>query len=542
MSGHYVTCMICIFFVKITIAQVNFTGSDLPIILIDTDDQIIPDEPKIMATMKVINNRNGNRNNLNDIPAEYDGRIGIETRGASSQTFPKKGYGLETRNADGSNRNVELFGMPSENDWVLHGPFSDKSLIRNALAYKLARSVMPYTTRTQFCEVLINNEYQGVYLFIEKIKRDKNRVSINKLKLDENAGDSLTGGYIIKIDKGVGGNQGGWISEYPPLPGAWQRTVYQYHYPKAEDITIQQRNYIQQFITDFEHAMASENFADTLVGYRQYLDSQTFVDFILLNEMCKNVDAYRISTYLSKDKDSVDPLMKAGPVWDFNLGFGNVDFCAGPQVEGWILDYNSVCPDDNYLVPFWWKRLLEDDSFGKKLVNRWRSLRQNEWSDDQLLNSITQLNMEVQEAQSRNFSQWSILDQYVWPNAFVGNTYPAEIRQLRSWLTGRVAWMDKFIEQLNRHRGPPPEILQLEVFPNPFSEQINFRIFTQPGENVNLCIYNALSQRIFTQELVVPESGIEQLEWMPLDNTTGLFYYVIKTDRKKVTKGIILRR
>jgi len=156
-------------FVEIAKTQVSFTSSNLPVIVINTNGVPIQDEPKIMATMKIINNGTGNRNNINDTPTDYDGFIGIEFRGASSQSFPKKGYGLETRNEDGSNRNVSIMGMPSENDWVLHGPFSDKSLIRNALAYKLARPIMPYTTRTAFCEVLINNEYQGVYLFIEKM-------------------------------------------------------------------------------------------------------------------------------------------------------------------------------------------------------------------------------------------------------------------------------------------------------------------------------------------------------------------------------------
>ena len=170
--------------------QINLTDSNLPIILIETNNQGIQDEPKITATMKIIDNGPGNRNQITDPPLGYEGFIGIELRGASSQSFLKKGYGLETRNEDGSNRNIVLMGMPKENDWVLHGPYSDKSLIRNALAYKLAGAVMPYAPRTQFCELIINGNYRGVYLFTEKIKIDKGRVDLEKLQIDENSGDN----------------------------------------------------------------------------------------------------------------------------------------------------------------------------------------------------------------------------------------------------------------------------------------------------------------------------------------------------------------
>ena len=521
--------------------QINLTDSNLPIILIETNNQGIQDEPKITATMKIIDNGPGNRNQITDPPLGYEGFIGIELRGASSQSFLKKGYGLETRNEDGSNRNIVLMGMPKENDWVLHGPYSDKSLIRNALAYKLAGAVMPYAPRTQFCELIINGNYRGVYLFTEKIKIDKGRVDLEKLQIDENSGDNLTGGYIVKIDKTVGAITEGWSSSYAPMFGASQRTFYQYHSPSPDKMSPNQRLYIRNFISDFEDIMASENFADSLSGYRNYIEPNSFIDFILLNEMCKNVDAYRLSTYLHKDKDSVDPLMKAGPVWDFNLGFGNVDFCAGPSPEGWVMDYNSICPEDGYLIQFWWPKLLQDEYFGKKLINRWRELRNNAWSDSFIENCINDLVSTLSESQIRNFNRWSILGTYVWPNAFVGNTYSEEVEQLRSWLTDRLNWMDQSIEELNRYQGPLPVRKEARTYPNPFTESLTFEVFGTENEQLKIEVYNQLGQLAFFKEKDILITGKQSIEWTPTARITELYFYRIFLDGEEHTNGAVFR-
>jgi len=530
---------VCFLFVSSLCAQL--TDSNLPIIIIETN-QVIPDEPKITATMKIIDNGVGNRNQITDPPLGYEGFIGIEIRGASSQFFPKKGYALETRKEDGSNRNVELFGMPKENDWILHGPFSDKSLIRNALAYKLAGEIMPYAPRTQFCELMINGNYRGVYLFTEKIKIDKGRVDIDKLRIDENSDDSLTGGYIVKIDKTAGGVTEGWTSSYAPMTGASQRTYYQYHSPSPDKMTLNQRNYIRNFITDFENTMDSENFADNQNGFRAYINSASFIDFILLNEMCKNVDAYRLSTYLYKDKNSIDPFLKAGPVWDFNLGFGNVDFCAGPSPEGWVMDYNSICPQDGFLIQFWWPKLLKDENFGKQIIERWHELRTNEWSDNRIETCLNNLIGSLSESQVRNFNRWSVLGEYVWPNAFIGNTYPDEVDQLRNWLSDRLEWMDRSIEELNRYEAPETDRSNPRIYPNPFSETLTFEIFGMESEQLKVEVFNQLGQLVFLEKKNILTTGKKKIIWTPASVSTELYYYRIFLNENESDKGLIFRQ
>ena len=134
-------------------------------------NQQIVDEPKVPARMGLIDNGEGVRNNLSDPFNAYDGAIGIELRGSSSMFFPKKSYTVETRDDQGKDRDVELLGLPEEEDWVLHGPYSDKSLMRNVLTYELARRLGSYASRTRFVEVVLNGGYVGVYVLMEKIKR-----------------------------------------------------------------------------------------------------------------------------------------------------------------------------------------------------------------------------------------------------------------------------------------------------------------------------------------------------------------------------------
>ena len=179
----------------------EFSSSNLPIIFIDTDGQQIIDDERITANMGIIYNGAETRNNISDTFNEYNGNIAIELRGSMALLFPKKSYRFETHNDQGEDLNVSLLDMPSENDWILYAPFVDLSMIRNVLVYDISNDIGRYASRTRLCELVLNGNYQGVYVLMEKIKRDNNRVDIAAMNENDTAGDSLTGGYIIKIDK-----------------------------------------------------------------------------------------------------------------------------------------------------------------------------------------------------------------------------------------------------------------------------------------------------------------------------------------------------
>lgn len=480
--------------------QVTFTDSNLPIIVIDTQGEEILKEPKINAHMGIIYNGEAARNFVSDAPNDYNGQIGIELRGSSSLfLFPKVGYAIETRLENGENNNVSLLGLPKENDWVLYGPYSDKTLIRNALAYKIAGSMMDYAPRTRFCELVLNEEYLGVYMLTEKIKRDANRVNISKLRAEENEGDDVTGGYILKFDKSDGGFNDGFESKHTSIPLQLRFPVFQYHYPKPAEITAAQKSYIQGFIRAFEDVLASDNFADPTTGYRQYIDVTTFIDYMLIQEVSKNVDAYRLSTFMYKDKKSIDNRLKLGPVWDFNLAFGNANFCNGSSWAGWAWNFNLVCPDDFWVIHFWWQRFREDKAFLAQTQERWRALRQDILKTETLMSDIDALSNELSEAQSRNFRQWDILTSYIWPNTYVGRAYANEIIFLKDWLRQRLEWMDTQIELFEIVCYEPDAFFEPFVYPNPSRAALTFAFYAPSLLPVRIQIFNTQGQ--FLEEL-----------------------------------------
>lgn len=421
--------------------------TNLPIILINTNGQTIPDEPKITAQMGIIYNGPGVMNKQNDPLNNYNGKIGIEVRGQSTQMFPKKCYGLETRDESGQNMNVSLLGMPEENDWILYATYTDKSMLRNALTFSLYRNMGRYCSRMAFCELILNGEYMGVYILMEKIKKDENRVNIASLNPDEVFGDDLTGGYIIKVDKISPGYQNGtdgWISSpSPSYPNAMD-IIFQYYYPEAGNLVVQQKNYIKDFIFYAEKNLIGGNFDDPVLGYNKYFDVGSFIDFMIVNELSKEVDKYRYSTFFYKEKNSDGGKLFAGPIWDFDLGYSNVDYWTpGTQYTGWL--YSMVEPVD-WSIMYWWKRLMEDPYFRNLLKTRWTKLRQNELSNARVSFMIDSITTYINDAQQRNYVRWPILGVYVWPNYdWQNNSYADEVAFFENWLNHRLTWMDNNI-------------------------------------------------------------------------------------------------
>ncbi|WP_420455328.1 CotH kinase family protein [Rubrivirga sp.] len=399
------------------VAQTGFSSS-LPILVIETEGGAIPDEPKVMAQMRVVDNGPGARNAPGD-SARYEGWIGIERRGSSSARFPKKQYGVETREADGSNRNVSLLGLPEENDWVLYAPYSDKSLMRNALAYHLGHLTGRYASRWRFCEVVVDGDYRGVYLLLETIKDDGDRVDVADT-------DSLGGGTIFKLDKRTGGDET-WPST-DPVTGQFVR--YQFHDPEGPELTEAQRDEIEATFDAMEAATAAGDFG--------HLDLGSFVDYVLVSEVTKNVDAYRISTYFHRPAAGAP--IHAGPLWDYNLAFGNADYGAAARTDGF--QYATPYTSDTYPIPSWLSRVVESDTFQARARERWAELRRGPFATDSLLAWIDATAAQLDEAQARNFERWPVLDRDVWPNAFVGGSYPAEVGHLKEWLVDRLGWLD----------------------------------------------------------------------------------------------------
>lgn len=412
-----------------------FVNSNLPLILINTFGKSISDEPRISSGMRIINNSNS-INALVDSSSFFNYGITIEFRGSSSQSFPKKPYGFTTVTKTLADTNVSLLGLPSEHDWVLNATYNDKSLMRDVLAYELARRSGRYATRYRYCELFINGNYEGIYILMEKVKRDKNRVDVTKLEPKDSTGNALTGGYIVKIDKTTGNNNGGWTDTFPISPGSSGRVYFQYDYPNWDDMVQKQRDYIANAIYKFEVALSSSTFDSPTKGYRQYADENTFIDLSIINEISKNVDGYRLSTYMFKDRDSKGGKLKMGPVWDFNLAFNNADYNNSSDPTGWEIDLSYGCP-------FWWKRLREDTGYVNSYYCRWNQLRQSTFSLYSIHKFLDSTYAVLEDASYRNFQRWPVLGIYVWPNPSpLSYSMREETDSLKSWITKRVNWMD----------------------------------------------------------------------------------------------------
>ena len=497
----------------------EFSSSHLPIIVVNTNGQEIPNEDKITAHMGIIYNAPGEINYLSDPYNHYDGFIGIEIRGSSTTWFPKKQFAVETRDSLGENNNVPLFGMPEENDWIFNAPYTDKSLMRNVIIYKMARDAGKYATRSHYFELVIDGDYRGLYVMFEKIKRDDNRVNISKLEPEEISDDDITGGYIIKVDKWDGENIGGWYSE--PPSDSYGGFYYQYHYPKPDEIVYDQQQYIMSYMENFEQTILSDDFANPETGYPSIIDWGSFIDFFIMQEITKNVDGYRLSSFLHKDKDSDDGRLVAGPIWDFNLGFGNADYYNGWDTQGWQVE--ADLPNDDFSIPYWWCTIWSDQSFRWSVQQRWNSLRNNFLSNVSVNSLIDSLQSHIGEAADRNFERWPTLGQYVWPNYYIGQTYQDEIDYLRNWIISRMEWMDSELLSVQTEMCLIPEQFSMNsLYPNPFNRSVSIRYDIPLDSKIKLNVFNINGKHINTLFNGRTHAGTHSMSWNGLDKNGNI--------------------
>lgn len=446
---------------------VDIGDSEIPYITVDTRGVSIENEPKIIADMTIYEKK----------VATNVSTIGIEYRGSTSfRLSDKKSFGVESWDTEGNDIKASYFGLPEEEDWILmghvvnetEGYMFDQTLMYHYLGYEISRNIGKYASRTKYVELELNGEYQGVYIFMEKLKRDKNRIDLSKLEPSEIEGEDITGGYILKIDKTSGGDLNlnqpleyyytnwdddarysenlGFRSQYDingniidfPAFGApyhenqYLETYFLYEYPDADDIADEQKAYIQDYINTFETALLTDNFDTEERTYTDYMDLGSFVDYFIINELCRNVDAFRLSTYLTKDKGEK---LNMGPVWDMNIGYDNGDRV---PIDNWVINYNQYVDKDAWMMPFWWPRLLEDPQFKAAIKSRWNSLRTNELSTAKLHLIVNETSNYLIKhgAIERNYNRWTI---------GVPVDYPGSIERLKDFLQTRAEWMDSEI-------------------------------------------------------------------------------------------------
>ena len=445
--------------------DIKFDSSNLPIIAINTFGRPIPGNDSFAnSKFYVIDNPVGAKNRLKD-SLKYPGYCGIRLHGNWSRSFPKKSYSFTTFDSKYVKKNRTLLGMPKENDWDLIANFLDKSLMRNALSQQLFTAMGHYSPRYRHVEVVVNGQYQGVYTLMEKIKIDKNRVNIPKMDTTTmNAGDSLTGGFLIKQD--WKGNLGFYSKYYKPDVNSWYPYI---RFVKPDIPSQKQAQYFQSFYDSFENSLYNGKMsAKPSPNWRSFMDEKSLMDYFLIQEFSINIDGYRASYYMWKNRNSIDKRIHLGPVWDFDNSFGSLY----NNRFAWFFNSGYSNAD------FWWMKLLGnkypmipksttawynygpgDTSFTNKLKCQWLIYRQptgalytktlHQWIDS----NATLLS----EAQIRNFKQWP---SFGWNNYIAEpadpKNYKQEVDSLKDWLSDRLGFMDKFMPGVcNRDVYPP---------------------------------------------------------------------------------------
>ncbi|MBP6181257.1 CotH kinase family protein [Flavobacterium sp.] len=450
---------------KTLVSAVDIGNSELPYIKISTATAIL-NEPKVAGKMEIYINKKRVLNST----------IGIEYRGSTSYRISdKKSFGIETRDSNGIGVDVSVLGFPAEEDWILTGDvfrasqniIFDPTLMHHYIGYELFRNMGNYSSRSKYVEVELNGVYIGVYVLMEKLKRGPDRINIESLSSSDTDAAKITGGYILKIDKTSGSDVIGthpltyydnnwdddcrytelnsFRSNYDinrnsitfPAYGApyhsqkYLETYFVYEYPKPENINAGQKAYIKNYINDFETALLTDNFTTDVRTYTNYIDRKSFIDFFIINEVTGNIDGYRLSTFMHKARGGK---LKMGPIWDLNIGYGTA---GRVPVTDWIINYNTYITDDAWMVPFWWKRLMEDPQFRSELKIRWTELRANVLSTPNVigLTTNTENYLTTNNAIVRNYTKWTGINVY----------YNNNINELKTYLTNRLAWMDSKI-------------------------------------------------------------------------------------------------
>jgi hypothetical protein len=287
--------------------------------------------------------------------------------------------------------------------------------------------------------------------------------------------------------------------------------------------------YIENYIAKVEDVLRHPAFDDTRRGYTAYIDVGSFVDYLLLNEWANNVDGFIASLYLHKDRASVNHHIVAGPVWDFNIAFGNANYSEGERTIGWRSHYGRV--------PFWWRRMLQDTTFTARIGQRWRELRETALSDTRVVQVIDSLAAHTAEAQQRHFTRWKLLGVNIWPNAFVGQNFEEEIAYLKTWSLDRMSWMDGNIHTIGLPREDAtvsavpdkkmPESLVMAVHPLPAKDRVAVTLQLPRALTGVLSIRDVLGREVRREVVSSSDAGVFHASFHLRELPDGLYHLVL---------------
>lgn len=399
--------------------------TSLPIIMIDTHKQQIIKEEKIVATAAVLSKGDPLISIFQE--ADFVAQMTIKARGASSYShFDKQQYRIEFMKDVSKKKELDygLFGMGEHSEWVLNGPFLDRTLIRNHLVYSLSREILDWAPDSRYCELFIDGEYQGVYLAIEPVTNGDNRLNLSKFALSS----GITP-YVVKRDRPD--TEATEITTYGEKLGHTKNQL-SIDYPAKPNLTQPQIQWIIKDISRFDEVIYSKNYTDPIRGYAKYIDVDSFVDYFIINEVVLNHDAGALSTYYYKE---INGKLKMS-IWDYNNAFDNNQWSIS-NYEGFTLTNTP-----------YFDQLLKDRAFLDKVMIRYQKLRLGVLSTENMFDAIDSDVAYLSEAINRNFSVWGYSFQ---ENLKIGpepKNYKEAVSMLKASIKKRFDFLDNNLNQL----------------------------------------------------------------------------------------------
>lgn len=421
----------------------NSFTTKLPIISINTGGEEIPGRPGelgvgyiidefIPADVSIVQSGEG----LNSLQSEpvLNSTAKIRIRGNSSRHFDKPGYLLKFTDENGNSKKQEVMGMAAHDTWVMHGPFLDKTLIRNYMWYNISGMIMEWAPRAMFCEAFVNGEYEGVYVMIEQIS-----VGEGRIELTEHDDRYTPTSYIIRMDRETDITDV-YINNFTKYTN---RTInaFDIKYPSEKYITQDVVDYISRDFSEFEKSLYSFDYKSFRYGYDRYIDTSSFVDYFIINEVTQNLDAGRYSTYFYKDLRGKLKLA----VWDFNN-------CTNNYIENQTAQSGFFMRDK-----LWYFMLIKDEDFVDQIIRRYQSLRKDVLSDEYLEGFIDESIAYLGTAITRNFEVWGYTfepEKDLLPQGRQIGSYDEAVQQYKRDLFGRLHWLDDNIHTLYSYCHP----------------------------------------------------------------------------------------
>ena len=455
--------------------NVKIDETNLPIVFISTGRRTILRDSYILAKMKILHNGDGQSNHADTLAfpgqhIDYEGYVALKYRGNSSfDASDKKPYTFRTLESNllpdygGETKKVAILGMPTDNKWAFIAPWCDETMMRDVLSFELGRPWFEWVPRARFCELILDGTYYGVFALCESVSKGKHRLNLKEP--GEVEGD-LTGDYHVVVDHGYDPY---FTSRYRPwlsMDGSRVSNNFQikYEYADPDDdefaaLPAGTRTALHNEVNKMEAAFMANGWDNPDGGYRNAVDVQSFIDYLLATELSMNIDGYRLSTHLYKhsqkryETDGADPRWKT-TLWDFNIAWGNANYYDGHRTDRWQYEFNMNNPYDDCPVPFYWYRMLQDEAFVSAMKERWQQYRLSNHSNQQIMNTVDSLAtlMKKGGAADRNERAWGIYSRTdIWPLYYYASSYDDAVSYLKGWIGRRLQFLD-------RHLLPPRHI------------------------------------------------------------------------------------